>query len=1156
MRRFLLLLCLIAGITVNGQIRSGTTFQSIIDVSPKSPEVASLGKFGDIPVSYATGVPSITIPVFNVSIGKINLPVSLDYHAGGVRIDEVASSVGLGWALSGIGSISRQMVGIPDEDQFGFRNAPSPDSVSGSPATFYTYLYEVQKGLRDAEPDIYSYNINGASGKFIYRRNSSSFMQIPVTNNKIETGVGANGQFYKITDENGVVSLFEKTTSTDMSVASGLYTYISSWRLTKMVDSNGADTIYFSYENACSRSYQLSTNFTHYIGQTFTECGPAPVIQFKNEQETRTQTITLNEAYPREISWRGGRISFINTCDRQDVTGSGMRLSEIVVYSNLNGRLKQVKRMKLYQSYFNSIGSGNVFTAASAEQKKRLKLDSVAILPVSGALPPQTYRMTYDTSALAPRESYAQDRWGYNNGAWNNVTLIPAQTIFFWSAYYNIGSANREPDSDKMKAGTMTSIEYPTKGRTVFEFEPHAFEKYETQSQNITRHASCVGGVQSTTTTTFTVNADDEEFKYTAYISAFAGQQMNGRPEIILKDQNTGSNVLFLYIQNGQESSSYFVNDVGLSLIAGHTYNLTVNIYTSSPSVSAYCDISYKKNLGDVLVTERSGGLRVKTITNYDVNGKFLGREKYEYSPGTMLTSQYYRDLNYEVIVPRGAAANCHYLTPPTPPNEAWIYHANSVLPVSQFSGSPLLYKLVTKYEVDSMGVSNGKTEYGYDVYTEEPEIANLQVMGVVTYNNIGIFLTSNSWKNNKLKYENTYKSVGANYSLISTKQFKYDVYRATLENSLKIKNLYLTTCCQQVNSTTVYAATDFLLTSYPNRSGVMLLSNQSDTTWDDAGNKISTSTEYRYDDLLHTLPTLQKSWASNGELISDSSVYPSKLAASGNVYQKMVNRNILSHVVKSIRQKGGRPVLLANTNYTDWNNDSKLLLPVNTELQLGSNALETRIRYNKFDLYGNIQEQQKDNDIKQSYVWGYDTLYPIATVSNAAQNDIAYTSFEPDAAGYWTIPSAIRDTTQAVTGNQCYALGNGAVSRSGLSTTNGFIVSYWSKSGSASVNGTTGTLVTTKKGWNYYEHRLNAGISTVTVSGAITIDELRLYPATAQMVSVCYEPLVGMTSQSDAAGRITYYEYDGFGRLKVIRDNDGQVLKVFDYQYSRPITQ
>ncbi|WP_262885963.1 hypothetical protein [Chitinophaga tropicalis] len=40
-----------------------------------------------------------------------------------------------------------------------------------------------------------------------------------------------------------------------------------------------------------------------------------------------------------------------------------MRLNEVLVYSNLNGKLKQVKRMKLYHSYFNSTGSGYAFSS-------------------------------------------------------------------------------------------------------------------------------------------------------------------------------------------------------------------------------------------------------------------------------------------------------------------------------------------------------------------------------------------------------------------------------------------------------------------------------------------------------------------------------------------------------------------------------------------------------------------------------------------------------------------------------------------------------------------------------------------------------------------------------------------------------------------------
>jgi YD repeat-containing protein len=75
-------------------------------------------------------------------------------------------------------------------------------------------------------------------------------------------------------------------------------------------------------------------------------------------------------------------------------------------------------------------------------------------------------------------------------------------------------------------------------------------------------------------------------------------------------------------------------------------------------------------------------------------------------------------------------------------------------------------------------------------------------------------------------------------------------------------------------------------------------------------------------------------------------------------------------------------------------------------------------------------------------------------------------------------------------------------------------------------------------------------GQSTITLSGTGHIDELRLYPTTAQMTTYTYDPLIGMTSQTDAGNRNTYYEYDGLGRLKRIRDQDYNILKTYDYQY------
>jgi Flp pilus assembly protein TadG len=186
---------------------------------------------------------------------------------------------------------------------------------------------------------------------------------------------------------------------------------------------------------------------------------------------------------------------------------------------------------------------------------------------------------------------------------------------------------------------------------------------------------------------------------------------------------------------------------------------------------------------------------------------------------------------------------------------------------------------------------------------------------------------------------------------------------------------------------------------------------------------------------------------------------------------------------------------------------------------------------------------------MNMAYIWGYDTTVAIATVKNAALNEVAHTSFEPDASGYWSIPSTVRDITQGITGKQSYALSNGSITKSALTTSKGYIVSYWSKGASATVNGATATSGYNKNGWSYYEHKLNAGPSTVTVSGTVTIDELRLYPVDAQMTTTTYDPLTGVTSSCDLNNRIRYYEFDGFNSLKLIRDEDRNVIKSFDYR-------
>lgn len=90
------------------------------NVIPPSPNASSLGKYADWPVSLYTGVPEINIPLYELKGHSLSVPVSVSYHASGIKVGETASSMGLGWALNGGGVITRSVRGLPDEAGGGY----------------------------------------------------------------------------------------------------------------------------------------------------------------------------------------------------------------------------------------------------------------------------------------------------------------------------------------------------------------------------------------------------------------------------------------------------------------------------------------------------------------------------------------------------------------------------------------------------------------------------------------------------------------------------------------------------------------------------------------------------------------------------------------------------------------------------------------------------------------------------------------------------------------------------------------------------------------------------------------------------------------------------------------------------------------------------
>jgi len=1152
----LLFLFLFNGFIVLAQLPTS----GLIPVGLKSPDAAILEKFGNIPVGYSTGVPNVSIPLYEIKLGKIDIPISLDYHGSGIKVNDISSSVGIGWALNAGGIVSRNMVGRPDETYaYGYLAVPSETAIFNNPGHNYQYLYNFL-GTSDYGPDIFSYSIEGESGKFLFNKDQSVF-QIPVSDNVIQAAIVPNSiTNFKITDANGVDYIFDLPETVDMTDIP--LTYTSSWRLTKIIDQNKKDTVFLTYDSGSGLEY-AHDDIASFVSMP--SCQSVVPTSTNTTLNTTTTAISHpTEYYLNAITWRGGKISFTNVKDRQDRILEP-RLSEIDIFSNVNQNLQKIKTVKLSQSYFfNNSTAGMPFPYPNSDPRNyRLRLDAVGFYSADGTGQPSYYNMTYDPNPMASSEATGQDMWGYNNGHNENPSLLASELVYDYTGKtYAVGNAIRNPDTVFVHACSLQSIQYPTGGKSVFVMEPH---QYSDPTAMVPGSIGCgviTGSGPTTYSTNFTLPVGYSNLSYNVNFSSFNYTTQIPQPSITITDQSTGIQQVVYSPNNAQPYSSgtlyiYPTGGQQVFITGGHTYTITAYIgsnTSNSGPVEAMITFNWNQSAPSVKI---GGGLRVKSITNYDNNGNFLNEDIYKYGIGgeegygKLMTPPFLLNFNNNTT---HTIYRIYCTSPPILDGyTSYTYHSNTLNAVSQIGSSPVLYPAVTKYQISSSGgKTNGKAIYNYQMSTDT----------IVGFNTLGPMVMSNDWQSNILLEERTFKSVngGTSFNPLVDKKYSYLVDRAHSKTQLQITGnyTYLNQSAWQDSSDVTntfggYYAPDFSFALYPNPSGIVRLHNTTTTNYFDNGQTATTVENRYYGDTTHLFPTRIQTFSSKNETLTDSMRYAHDFALPGNVYTTMMNRNIKAPVVQSLKYRNTIQESSIKANYADWYGNNALLVPLSVDEQIMANPVETRVKFNKYDSYGNIIQQQKTNGPYQSYIWDYNKSYPIAEVKNADSVSIAYTSFEADGTGNWTVGSANR-VPGGLTGNQSYSLSNGAISKSGLTSTQTYVVSYWTSSGSPLT--ITGTLSgypikgATLNGWTYYEHHVT-GQTTISVSGTALIDELRLYPLNALMTTFTYNPLIGISSAANEKSQITYYEYDSFQRLINIKDQNGNIIKSFCYNYA-----
>lgn len=444
---------------------------------PPGPEVASFLKYGEYPVSYSTGIPDISLPIYTIKTRELSLPITLTYLSGGIKVTDEASWVGLGWVLNAGGAINCSIQGMPDKLK---PELPSAEWIRQNDR--YDILNKLvaatNGGLNgiDKMRDRYDYSFMDQKGTF-YMMNADSILQAPYTTNAIRRLYSENKIVTKgfvITDANGTSYHFETPeTATAYSTVHNHsnnsthalmepYTYDCSWYLTKIVSFNQTDSIEFVYEkdNKAYNDYVFSQGYseTRYSGDD------APLLPVKEYLSFISAKRTSNIPVLKEIRFTEGKVLFNHTNDRKDCRQ--YRLTQIKV-QNKTGRT--LKTIEFNHSYF----GGN-----------RLKLDKVTCKGQDGEIYDNYEFGYYNEGTVIPTSKpqefagllplgtatafYSQDMLGYYNGKGNNSLLGILPTD---APSYNQMIADRTFSPQYAKAHSLQKIKYITGAETEFVYD-------------------------------------------------------------------------------------------------------------------------------------------------------------------------------------------------------------------------------------------------------------------------------------------------------------------------------------------------------------------------------------------------------------------------------------------------------------------------------------------------------------------------------------------------------------------------------------------------------------------------------------------------------------------------------------------------------------
>jgi YD repeat-containing protein len=1015
------------------------------------------------------------LPLYEINIGNIKVPITLNYSSNGLKVEQEASDVGFGWCLNTGGSISRMVKGGLMDNIF--HTYYLDTSKIGWSYVWKTGTSTYKKQRVDQAPDEFVFSALGYTDRFIYEDfinpTGKGFMSLTGSNIYYRTEIEgdvynlfpysptslypyAYSDYNKITVNlpNGIEIEFvpiEGAIVSDWLTKNNATTFdrndsYTSWGIQTIYDHNSGRSIHFNYD-------------------IFKEYKKGSRIEVKGGNSSfDNQYISILKRRLASIDWDGGRVEFICNSNRQDkdyFDGNNYindkKLDQIKIFNKEN---KYIKGYDFAYDYFSSDAISKTY------KDYRLKLTSIKQSSVDyQSLPP--YEFEYFNDLPFPStDSKEKDYWGYFNNN-NAESLFP--TLYFYEDLMSWDDIQAEPVNAYLP---FTHTGLP--------------ENYVLAATGVNRDA------------------------------------------------------------NEQACKTGMLKKVTLPTGGYHEFDYELNAFNYIPKKNA----SPIQNL-------KGGGLRIISQTISDGNNTRVLKYNYNYSNTCQGIISRYPSFAYDS--PSFPGANTSF-------SESSIFE-----PIIQ-NGSYVGYKIVEEIEIgngkkqfqfnvpsslfNSFSLSRSLTTLGRssDMYYSLPDIRQtVGLIGTITYfdeSGQGIKTISNMYNEKTPQYnlpitENVFLRNPYNYydgCIFSTHYTLNDCFveksaTYTMENQFEKITTYTYNDKNLIESVTKYNSTNQIIEV-----------GQGDRVSPISDNEIT----YYNTDYYKTNPT---EWGYLKDMIPyPESDYTSVLSTLENTHQIVpilqrkfkkdndIVYNVVSDVFYHYKFYGYYRVLMDEIKSNSYTN--------------GSGNLSTDYKINSCDEYGRPTSYIKGNNgLNTTIKWlkNYDLPLYYGTY---LQNAISYfTSFED----YEDNFQGLRENAHyggAKVGDY-YATFNSSSPFTLTSplASQDYDISFWYKGTSnITLNNWVleqGSLSSTD--WKYYTTSCHqCSPQTISFSNDISIDNLRIFPNNTQFTTLSYRPLIGVIAQTDMNGNSTNYDYDSFNRLKSIKDQNGNVLKLYDYNFGR----